>query len=126
MVTAVSKVIVPVDDQEEAKQFWTNRIGLRVARDESYGDERWIELSTPSGGPVIVPTRRPDDQPRADVPETLPQSPVFFSCEDIHQTYRELSDRGVEFPAPPAQMHFGWWSMFLDQDGTRYALGQWT
>jgi hypothetical protein len=51
---------------------------------------------------------------------------VFFSCDDIEETYRELRDRGVEFPAPPAQMHFGWWSMLSDQDGTRYARGQWT
>jgi hypothetical protein len=22
-------------------------------------------------------------------------------------------------------VHFGWWAMFTDPDGTRYALGQW-
>jgi hypothetical protein len=30
----------------------------------------------------------------------------------------------VSFPEPPAQQFFGWWSMFEDPDGTRYALGQ--
>lgn len=47
-------------------------------------------------------------------------------CEDIEQTYAELSERGVGFTAPPVQMHFGWWSMFEDWEGTRFALGQWT
>ena len=95
MSSGVSKVVIPVDDQERAKQFWTTRIGLKLLRDESYGDERWID------------------------------SPVFFNCQDIEATYRELSRRGVEFPAPPQQQHFGWWSLFEDPDGTRYALGQW-
>jgi predicted enzyme related to lactoylglutathione lyase len=50
---------------------------------------------------------------------------VFFNCPDIETTYCELRERGVEFPAPPQQQHFGWWALFKDPDGTRYALGQW-
>jgi predicted enzyme related to lactoylglutathione lyase len=58
------------------------------------------------------------------VRDELP-SPVFFTCADIEATYRELRDRSVEFPLAPTQQHFGWWSLFEDPDGTRYALGQW-
>ena len=54
----------------------------------------------------------------------LPHSPVFFTCDDIHRTYADMREKGVEFQAAPVQMHFGWWAMFTDQDGTRYALGQ--
>jgi lactoylglutathione lyase len=50
---------------------------------------------------------------------------VFFTREDIQVTYRELTEPGVRFRAPPAEMPFGWCSMFEDDDGTRYALGQW-
>jgi hypothetical protein len=25
---------------------------------------------------------------------------------------------------PPARQHFGWWALFEDNEGTRYALGQ--
>ena len=59
------------------------------------------------------------------MPDELPHSDVFFTCADIQQTYAELTERGVTFPTPPTRMHFGWWSLFTDQDGTRYALGQW-
>ena len=124
MISAVSKVILPVQDQDEAKEFWTGRVGFEATRDEAYGDERWIEISPPSG-PVLVLSPTSDADSRREVPDTLPQSPVFFTCTDIQRTYRELRARGVEFAAPPAEMHFGWWSMFTDQDGTRYALGQW-
>jgi lactoylglutathione lyase len=125
MITGVGKVVLPVEDQEQALEFWTTRIGFEVTRNESYGGERWIEVSVAGGGPVLVLSPRPAGQPRAEVPDQLPHSPVFFTCEDIQSTHEELSGRGVEFPAPPAQMHFGWWALFADQDGTRYALGQW-
>jgi lactoylglutathione lyase len=32
----------------------------------------------------------------------------------------------VKFPLPPARQHFGWWALFADNEGTRYALGQWS
>jgi predicted enzyme related to lactoylglutathione lyase len=125
MISGISKVVIPVDDQERAKQFWTSRMGFELRRDESYGDERWIEVSPPDGGPLLALSARAVDDPRREVPELLPHSPVFFNCADIEATYRELSERGVEFPVPPQQQHFGWWSLFADPDGTRYALGQW-
>jgi len=125
MIDSVAKVIVPVDDQEGAREFWTTRAGFAASRDETFGGERWIEVAPPGGGPVLVLSPRPPGQPRPDAPDTLPHSPVFFTCEDIHRTYSEMRARGVEFPAPPVQMHFGWWAMFADPDGTRYALGQW-
>jgi predicted enzyme related to lactoylglutathione lyase len=126
VISAVAKVVLPVGDQESAKRFWTEKVGFDVATDQSYGEERWIEVSPPGGGPVLVLSPRPSGQSSPQVPDTLPHSPVMFTCEDIRRTYRELSERGVDFAAPPERMHFGWWSMFTDQDGTRYALGQWT
>jgi predicted enzyme related to lactoylglutathione lyase len=125
VIDVVSKVIVAVDDQQSALEFWTTRIGFEVTQDDSYGDERWIEVTPPGGGPVLVLSPRPAGQPRPEVPDTLPHSPFFFSCENLEQTHRELSGRGVDFPVPPTEMHFGWWSMFTDPDGTRYALAQW-
>ena len=125
MITGVGKVVIAVEDQVRAKDFWTSQVGFEVHRDESYGDERWIELSPPDGGPLLVLSRRADDEPRREVPDQLPHSPLFFNCADIERTYRELSDRGVQFPLPPTQQHFGWWSLFEDPEGRRYALGQW-
>jgi predicted enzyme related to lactoylglutathione lyase len=125
VIKGVSKVVLAVEDQQQAKQFWTTRMGFRVTQDETFGDERWVEVAPPDGGPVLVLSPRPAGQPRPEVPDMLPHSPVFFTCDDIQRTHRELSERGVEFTAPPARMHFGWWALFSDQEGTRYALGQW-
>jgi hypothetical protein len=57
MISGVSKVVLPVDDQERANEFWMNRMGFELRRDESYGEERWIEVSPPDGAPLLVRAR---------------------------------------------------------------------
>lgn len=122
MISGVAKVVLEVGDQDEAKAFWVERLGFDLVYDETYGDERWVEVRPPSGAPVLVLHRRAPGDSRPEVRDELPHSNVFFTCDDLAATYDELTARGVAFPAPPAQMHFGWWSMFEDQEGTRYAL----
>lgn len=125
MISRVSKVVVPVADQQAALDFWTGRMQFEVARDDRYGDERWIEVKPPQQDLLLVLSQRQPDEPRRSVPDRLPHSDLFFDCADIEQTYAELSARGVRFPLPPSRQHFGWWALFEDNEGTRYALGQW-
>ena len=84
VIKGVSDVVVPVRDPARAMAFWTDCLGFEVTRDRTYGDERWIEVAPPRGGP---------------------RSRVFFNLEDIQHTYQELRERGVEFPAPPGTRH---------------------
>jgi lactoylglutathione lyase len=125
VITRVSKVVVPVQDQHAAMEFWTTCMGFEVVRDDRYGGERWIEVRPPGQDLLLVLSPRQPEEPRRNVPDRLPHSDLFFDCDDIEATYAELSARGVRFPEPPAQQHFGWWSLFEDNEGTRYALGQW-
>ena len=124
MITRVSKVIVPVTDQPAALEFWTTKMGFEVVRDDTYGNERWIEIKPPQQELLLVLSPRQRDEPRRTVSDLLPHSDLFFNCSDIESTYSELSARGVRFPLPPARQHFGWWALFEDNEGTRYALGQ--
>jgi lactoylglutathione lyase len=125
VITGVAKVVVPVDDQQAALDFWTTKLGFEVVRDVTFGDERWIEVKPPKQDLLLVLSLRQPGETRREVSDRLPHSDLFFDCADIEATHRELSDRGVVFPVPPAKQHFGWWSLFEDHEGTRYALGQW-
>jgi predicted enzyme related to lactoylglutathione lyase len=125
MITGVSKVYLLVDDQETAKQFWTAAMGFELVTDQTYGAERWIEVTPPDRRMVLVLTPRQGVPRQEPAHASQPHSNVMFNCEDIEATYAELAARGVKFPVPPARQHFGWWALFEDPDGTRYALGQW-
>jgi catechol 2,3-dioxygenase-like lactoylglutathione lyase family enzyme len=78
MISGIGKVVVPVDHQERAKRFWTTRMGFELRRDESYGDERWIEVRPPDGGPLLVLSPRATAE-RRNLPDELPHSPTFFN-----------------------------------------------
>ena len=123
MISGISKVVLDVQDQDRAKHFWTSCMGFHVVQDVPYGDERWLEVCSPDRSTVLVLGRSsagPGD--RAAVADMLPTSNVMFSCDDLPQTYSELSARGVEFPQLPVQQQFGWWSLFNDTEGNRFAL----
>jgi predicted enzyme related to lactoylglutathione lyase len=120
MIEGVSKVVIEVDDQARALMFWTETLGFELHQDTPYGEERWVEVRTPDKRLILVLSPRQDD--RANASDTLPTSSVLFYCDDLIETYEELRSRGVEFPQPPVELSFGWWSMFLDREGNRFAL----
>ena len=125
MISGVGKVVIDVEDQDRAKVFWTEKLGFEVAQDTAYGDERWLEVRSPDGAVVLVLSRTstgPGD--RSAVDDRLPTSNVMFRCEDVTATYRDLSGRGVDFPQPPIELNFGWWCLFSDAEGNRFALQQ--
>jgi lactoylglutathione lyase len=125
MINSIRKVVLPVDNQEEALKFWTSKVGFTVVRDTPYGEERWIEVEPPEQELAVILSLRSEGQPRIQAPDGLPDSVLMFDCIDIEQTYAEMAARGVEFPTPPMRMPFGWWALFADNEGTRHALGQW-
>jgi lactoylglutathione lyase len=120
MIEGVSKVVIEVDDQARALEFWTETLGFELHQDTPYGEERWVEVRTPDNGLILVLSPRQDDRPNAS--HMLPTSNVFFCCDDLPETYEELRSRGVEFAQPPVRLSFGWWSMFQDLEGNRFAL----
>ncbi|PXY26855.1 VOC family protein [Prauserella endophytica] len=125
-IRGVSKVVIGVRDQQRAKRFWTETLGFTVAIDEPYDDKgnRWLEVTAPDGQTTLVLSADPQDAFRAPARDDLPTANFFFYADDIERTYEELSAKGVEFPAKPVKQPWGWWSMFLDSEGNRFALQQ--
>jgi predicted enzyme related to lactoylglutathione lyase len=120
MVKGIHQVVLEAEDQDRALAFWTEAMRFELVQDAPYGDERWLEVRTPDGAVTIVLGRRQGERPTA--PEELPTSNIMFYCDDLPATYDELKARGVEFPQPPVEQPFGWWSMFQDTEGNRFAL----
>jgi predicted enzyme related to lactoylglutathione lyase len=120
MIHGVTQVVLEVEDQDRALEFLSKRLGFELAQDAPYGDERWVEVRTPDEAVLLVLSLRHGERPTA--PEMLPTSNVHFYCDDLTATYEELSARGVEFPQPPVEQPWGWWSMLADQEGNRFAL----
>lgn len=120
MISGIHQVVLEVEDQGRALDFWTQAMGFELVQDAPYGDERWLEVRTPDKAVTMVLTLRESERPTA--PEMLPTSNIFFYCDDLPKTYEQLRSRGVEFPQPPVEQPFAWWSMLEDLEGNRFAL----
>jgi predicted enzyme related to lactoylglutathione lyase len=121
VIEGVSQAVVEVEDLDRALRFWTESVGFELAQDAPYGDAgRRIEVRTRDGATILVLRSRLGDRPAA--PEALPTPNISFYCDDLQRTYGELRARGVDFPQAPARRSWGWWSMFQDQEGNRFAL----
>jgi lactoylglutathione lyase len=120
VIEGVQRLILEVEDQDRALRFWTEAMTFELLHDVPYGEERWLEVRTPDKATILVLTLRQGELPTG--PEELPTSNIFFFCDDLLGTYEELRARGVEFPQPPVEQSFGWWSMFQDHEGNRFAL----
>ncbi|MCG3086854.1 VOC family protein [Sporosarcina cyprini] len=45
MIRKLGQVMLYVNDQEKAMQFWTEKVGFHVLADETAGPMRWIEIA---------------------------------------------------------------------------------
>jgi catechol 2,3-dioxygenase-like lactoylglutathione lyase family enzyme len=119
MIKRLKFVSIPTSDQDRALAFWTEKIGFRIVTDQPMGeDRRWIELSIP-GAETGVVLFTPDGQ--EDRIGSLFNG--SFACEDVEYSYRQLSERGVEFEEGPQKQPWGSYAIFRDPDGNRFVLG---
>ncbi len=119
MLRGIAKVRVGVRDQERAKRFWVETMRCDVVQDETYGDERWLEVRLPDG--VVLVLERAEG-PDAAASPGQPNTPVFFSCDDVDATWRDLAARGVVFAQEPMDMPFGRWALMEDTESNRFPL----
>jgi len=118
MIKQIATVAIYVEDQDAALQFWTEKIGFKVYRDQPMGPQgRWIEV-----GPENVQTRLVL-YPKSMMPNWEELKPsIVFECEDIQGTYERLSANGVKFLDEPKKMQWGSFVQFEDPDGNRFVL----
>ena len=123
MISGVRSVSIYVGDQDRAKRFWTETMGFELHGDtpmgQGEGAPRWIEVSPPDRRVILVLFTIDEQKDRVGT-----FSNVLFHCDDIEQTHRELTQRGVEFAETPRKEFWGWWAVFKDPDGNTYGLGQ--
>ena len=61
-ITAVGRVMVPVNDQDRAIEFYVGKLGMEKIADTPYGDgQRWVEVAPP-GAPTAIALVRPMEE----------------------------------------------------------------
>ena len=118
-ITHARTVSVCVRDQQRALEFFRDKLGFEVRRDEPMeSGARWIELAPRGAETAILPYVSPGSETRTGI-----FSNVVFGCADLEATRRELASRGVKFLQKPAdQSPKDRLAEFADVDGNTFVL----
>jgi catechol 2,3-dioxygenase-like lactoylglutathione lyase family enzyme len=118
-ITQMATVMVPVNDQDRALEFYLDKLGFEKRADIPYGDgERWVEVA-PTGAATTVALV----PPREGEPTGI-ETRVGLRTEDAEADRANLQARGVDVdesvmrmgaPVPP--MFF-----FRDADGNKFMV----
>jgi uncharacterized glyoxalase superfamily protein PhnB len=135
MIT-ISNAQVWVDDQDEALEFYTQKVGFEVRSDVTIpelGNFRWLTVG-PSSQPdvalalVAIPGPPVMDAKTAEQVRALMAKgfagTVFLATDDCQASYEELKARGVEFSEAPEERPYGIDSAFRDPFGNHIRLTQ--
>ena len=132
----IANAQVWVHDQDEALQFYTEKLGMEVRSDVSLpemGGFRWLTVG-PVGqdeisitlmaipGPPVM-----DEQTALQVRDLMAKGfagTVFLTTDDCRGSYEELKGRGVEFTESPEERPYGIDCGFRDPSGNAFRLTQ--
>jgi len=125
-----------VHDQDEALQFYTNKLGMEVRSDVTLpelGNFRWLAVGPANQLDVSIVLMAIPGPPIMDA-ETSEQvktlmakgfaGTIFLTTEDVHADYEQLKSRGVEFSETPEERPYGIDSGFHDPSGNSFRLTQ--
>lgn len=119
MITHVAITGFVVGDQEEALDFWTNRVGFETRSDHPYGEgTRWLEVAPPGAATRVVLSPASEEDPMRVSPVPV----MGFEAEDIRATHEAMTARGVAFVEPPTTQPWGTQAVFRDPDGHLFVL----
>lgn len=119
MITQVKFVSLPVADQNRAFDFYTKKVGFKVATDQPMGEgKRWIELKVGNGETKIVLFTVPGQEDRVGT-----FAPFTLVCDNVQKTYDELKAKGVQFQQEPKTEPWGTAAIMVDSEGNQVVLG---
>ena len=125
-ITSIATVTIFVHDQQRAKRFYTETLGMELRQDAEMfpgADMRWISVAPP-GCPTEI-SLFPMGEQWAHYRETMGKPQSFtLHCDDIDAAYRELSDKGVQFLGEPQRQPWGSFAVLVDSEGNQIVLGE--
>lgn len=134
MIQRMSHATIFVNDQNEALEFYRDKLGLKVHTDAMVGpDFRWLTMCTNDQPDfeIILMEPKPgmlmDEQTSQQLRAIMSKGVLgagVFNTDDCRATYEELKAKGVRFISEPAERHYGIEAVFQDNSGNWFSLTQ--
>lgn len=133
MIKKLSHATIYVTNQEEAKKFYTEKLGFEVRTDVTMEGFRWLTVGpkTQPDMEIVLMEPKPgfmfDEATVKNIRELIQKGAMgagVFDTENCNATYEELKSKGVEFLSPPQERPYGVEAIFKDNSGNWFSLTQ--
>jgi catechol 2,3-dioxygenase-like lactoylglutathione lyase family enzyme len=119
-----------VRDQDEARQFYVEKLGFRVHTDARNGDYRWLTVQHPDQPDFQLGLFRPqaplvDEATARGLDEAVAKGampPLVLVVEDCRAAHDAMRGRGVEFTQEPIERFGSVDASFRDPSGNGWKL----
>ena len=122
MINKIGKITIYVNNQEEGKEFWVNKMKFVVKLEQPMGPNmKWLEVA-PSKEAFTSFIIYEKNAMLAQNPQANVLHPnIILSTIDIKETYNEMKANGLEV-SEIMNMPYGSMFKFKDQDGNDYLV----
>ncbi|HTR54737.1 MAG TPA: VOC family protein [Kofleriaceae bacterium] len=133
MITKLTHTTVYVLDQDRAKDFYCNKLGLECRDDARMGDFRWLTVgpkTQPDVRIVLMPIKASPmlKEDHAAALRKLVEAGALgggvLATDNLRRDYEELKAKGVEFAKPPTEEPYGFAAVFKDDSGNYFSFNE--
>jgi predicted enzyme related to lactoylglutathione lyase len=128
-ISNISLFGVWVNDIDEAKDFYLDKLGFELREDVTMGDYRWLTVGVPGQPDMKINLQLPgpplDDESAEHIKRMLAKGSHGaggLNVDDCRKTYEELSAKGVEFVSEPEDRPYGVEAVMRDNSGNWWVL----
>jgi catechol 2,3-dioxygenase-like lactoylglutathione lyase family enzyme len=124
MKLSIAHLALLVRDYDEAKDWFTRRLGFVVLEDTPLSAEkRWVRVAPPGGGTALLLARAKGPVQEAAVGDQGGGRVwLFLETDDFERDYGTWKTRGVQFLEEPRSEPYGKVVVFSDLYGNRWDL----
>ena len=130
MSQGVGLIGLYVRDQDEALQFYVEKLGFRVHTDVKNGDYRWLTVQHPEQpsfqlglykpGPPVLDAATAQSVREIVAKGAMP--PLVLVVDDCRASYEQMRARGVEFTQDPVDRYGNVDANFRDPSGNGWKM----
>lgn len=121
-----------VRDQDEALQFYVEKLGFRIHTDAQNGDYRWLTVQHPDQPSFQLGLFSPQSptvdaatvQALREIVAKGAMPPLVLIVDDCRAAHDRMLARGVEFTQEPMERYGGVDASFRDPSGNGWKLVQ--
>ena len=123
MIRRISVITVVVEDQEEALEWYTEKLGFQKRADQKMGESFWwVTVAPPEQKEVEITLANwkwYGDRTKDQIGKNTTVVLLSSNCKEDYET---LKSKGVEFTDPPREEAMAMSAVFLDLYGNPYNL----